>query len=324
MQPLISVIVPIYNIERFLDKCVTSIINQTYKNIEILLIDDGATDSCPSICDSFAEKDSRVVVYHKKNGGLSSARNYGIERINGEYFCIVDGDDSIRNDYIEVMYNLIKNEPDADFTMCSYLYIWGDGRTKRTKNFEYPDDTVFKDTGEAALLKMLYGKIYSPSTWSKLYRTDRFTAKFDPSYSVGEDVLALTDMFYKSKLLVLSNQPCYYYYQNERSLTNFFNPKVLFDNVRTASEIYKKCEKFSPEIKKAAAYYLVEKNFIVLMKFYGHSECAEQIEIIKSNIKKYRKIVLTDSNAETRTRIACLISYLGIDTLCKIRNFISK
>lgn len=324
MQPLISVIVPIYNVEKYLPMCIESIQKQTYQNLEILLIDDGAKDSSGAICDRYAKNDSRITVYHNENAGLSATRNFGIAHVNGEFFCIVDGDDSVRSDYIEVMYRLIENEPDADFSICSYVYTWSDGRQKRTRNADYPDNFVFKDTGMDALKKMLYGKIYPPSTWGKLYRTARFTEKFVPHYSNGEDVLAAVNYFQKTKLVIMENQPCYLYLQNDNSLTHAFHAKRFFDNVLTAEEIYRKCENLSPAIKKAAAYYLVEKNLIVLMKLYGHDECKDKLSIIGKNIKQHRVTVLFDKNAEMRTRAACMLSYLGINTLCKIRNKISK
>ena len=133
MKPLVSVIVPIYNVEKYLSKCIDSIISQTYENIEILLIDDGSTDSCPEICDSYAKKDPRVKPYHKQNEGLSKTRNFAISVMTGDYYCFVDGDDSVHSDYIMTMYNtMIENQ--ADLSMCLYYYVWNDGRKKLTRN----------------------------------------------------------------------------------------------------------------------------------------------------------------------------------------------
>lgn len=323
MQPLISVIVPIYNVEKYLEKCVSSIIDQTYKNIEILLVDDGATDSSGSICDKFAEKDSRVKVIHKKNSGVSDTRNLGIKSAAGEYFCFVDGDDNITPNYIETMYKL-SAETNVDIAMCSYIYKWEDGREKLTRNVEFPSDKIFSDSGAEALRKMLYGKIYPPSSNYKLFKKSVCRVNYPIGYAIGEDVLAAVDYFAAADRVAMINTPCYNYIQHDSSVMNTFNPKKIFDNILSADEIYNKCEKMSPELKRAASYYLVEKNLIVLMQFYGYSECADKIEIIKSNIKKHRNTVLTDKNAEKRTRIACLISYLGIDFLCKVRNAVTK
>ena len=109
MNPLISVIVPIYNVEKYLDKCIESIVNQTYKNLEIILVDDGSPDNCPAMCDAWAEKDSRIKVVHKENGGAGSARNAGLDVSSGEYIGFVDGDDYIDSDFYETLINKSRN-----------------------------------------------------------------------------------------------------------------------------------------------------------------------------------------------------------------------
>ena len=105
--PLISVVLPIYNIESYLDRCMKAVLNQTYSNLEILMVDDGSPDNCPQICDRYAEQDSRVRALHKENGGLSDARNYGIARARGEYITCIDPDDYVDPDYVEYLYRLI-------------------------------------------------------------------------------------------------------------------------------------------------------------------------------------------------------------------------
>ena len=108
MKEQISIVVPVYNVEQYLEKCVNSIINQTYKNLEIILVDDGATDSSGNMCDELAKSDNRIKVYHKENGGLSDARNYGVERATGEYIGFVDSDDYIDSEMYEKLYEAIK------------------------------------------------------------------------------------------------------------------------------------------------------------------------------------------------------------------------
>ena len=107
-KPLISVIVPIYNVEKWLPRCVDSILSQEYKNLEIFLVDDGSPDGCPTICDEYAEKDKRIKVIHKKNGGLSDARNVAIDVASGEFICFVDSDDYVAPTYVEILYSLIE------------------------------------------------------------------------------------------------------------------------------------------------------------------------------------------------------------------------
>ena len=117
MDDLISVIIPVYNVEKFIDRCINSLINQTYKNLEIILVDDGSPDNCPGLCDDWAKKDNRIKVVHKQNGGLSDARNAGLERSTGDYIMFVDSDDFVDETICEVLLNDLKNN-DADFSMC--------------------------------------------------------------------------------------------------------------------------------------------------------------------------------------------------------------
>ena len=108
MKKLISVVLPIYNVENYIEKCMESVLNQTYKNIEIILVDDGSPDNCPIICDQYVKEDNRVKVVHKENGGLSDARNAGIKVANGDYITFIDSDDYVDKDYVEFLYNTIE------------------------------------------------------------------------------------------------------------------------------------------------------------------------------------------------------------------------
>jgi glycosyltransferase involved in cell wall biosynthesis len=123
-QPEISIIVPVYNVEKYLEKCLKSILHQIFSDFELILIDDGSTDSSGRICDEYLKRDSRIKVFHKENGGLSSARNYGIEKSTGKYIGFVDSDDYIAKDMYEVLYNNLQRE-NADVSMCGNYDVWG-------------------------------------------------------------------------------------------------------------------------------------------------------------------------------------------------------
>ena len=122
-ESLISIVVPIYNVEDYLNECIYSLINQTYKNIEIILVDDGSTDNSGNIADGLSKIDSRINVYHKNNGGLSDARNFGIEHSKGKYICFVDSDDYVKEDYVESMYtNLVQNK--TKISCCGFCHLY--------------------------------------------------------------------------------------------------------------------------------------------------------------------------------------------------------
>ena len=145
---LISIVIPIYNVEKYIEKCLDSVIKQTYKNIEIILVDDGSPDNCGKICDSYANNDKRIQVIHKENGGLSDARNVGIERANGKYITFVDSDDYIELDYIEYLYTLIKKY-NTKISFCKVNVVFNENNTDN--KLENNNKTDYKWTKIQAL-----------------------------------------------------------------------------------------------------------------------------------------------------------------------------
>ena len=313
MNPLISVIIPVYNVQKYIADCIGSILAQSYTELEIILVDDGSTDSTPQILDEFAAKDSRIRVIHKPNGGVSSARNTGIAEKNGEFFCFVDADDTVHPNYILNLYNIIK-EYDADIAMSAYLFAWDDGRKQRTRNKEYPDNHIFTDTGRDALGKMLYSKIYAPSSNSKLFRSSKISVRY-PAFSIGEDMLASVDYFMQADTVVMSNEPHYYYMQHEESAIHSVNPEKIFQLVQTGDEMMKIVSEKCPENKSAAAYYIVEKNMDAYFKISTVSGQKDKLERIKANIKKYAPMVAADSNAHMHIRKDSKAVRFGIPAL---------
>ena len=193
-KPLISVIVPAYNVEKFIGKCIDSILRQSFKDFEVLLIDDGAKDSTPEICDACAKKDSRIKVYHKENGGLSDARNYGIDRMQGKYVTFIDSDDYVDSGYFEYLYGLITQEEDIQIAICGKKSVREDENAS-------PDPETFHEiiTGERAVQKMLCGHGSGHSAWGKLYSANLWKTVRYPKGKIYEDyattyrVMALVD-----------------------------------------------------------------------------------------------------------------------------------
>ena len=165
MNDLISVIVPVYNVEKYLNKCIESIVNQSYTNLEIILVDDGSPDNCPAICDVWAEKDSRIKVIHKKNGGLSDARNAGLAIATGEYISFVDSDDFIEIDFHEKLYNVIKNT-DSDISICNLRMV------HESKNVVDDTSDTLRITEYSTLEAMsaLIDDKIRQVVWNKLYK----------------------------------------------------------------------------------------------------------------------------------------------------------
>lgn len=162
---LISVIVPVYNVEAYLDKCISSIVNQTYRNLEIILVDDGSTDNCPAMCDAWKEKDSRIVVLHKKNGGLSDARNAGMGAAHGEFISFIDGDDWIEPRFFEILQHELEAQ-NADVAAVQYRLCWEGDACERQSAYEHV--TVYD---RQMAMRLLIQNQIKQVVWNKLYRS---------------------------------------------------------------------------------------------------------------------------------------------------------
>lgn len=162
---LISVIVPVYNVEAYLDKCISSIVNQTYQNLEIILVDDGSPDNCPAICDGWKEKDSRIVVLHKENGGLSDARNSGMGAAHGEFISFIDGDDWIEPRFFEILQHELEAQ-NADVAAVQYRLCWEGDACERQSAYEHV--TVYD---RQTAMRLLIQNQIKQVVWNKLYRS---------------------------------------------------------------------------------------------------------------------------------------------------------
>lgn len=210
MEPLISVIVPIYGVEAYLHQCVDSLLTQTHKNLEIILVDDGSPDGCGAICDEYAAKDSRVRVIHKKNGGLSDARNAGIDVAQGEYIGFVDSDDWVMPDMYEYLLQGILGYQ-TDISYCGYVNVrtaWIDYRNEET-------DKVY--TTETALNELFFDRLGN-FAWNKLYKAELWQ---DVRFPVGknfEDIRTTYKLFERASRIAILKEPKYYYRIREDSI----------------------------------------------------------------------------------------------------------
>lgn len=212
-KTLISVVVPIYNVEDYLNRCVTSLVNQTYKNLEIILVDDGSPDSCPKICDEWAHKDSRIIVVHKVNGGLSDARNAGFNVASGELIAFIDSDDWIDIDAFEKMYNRLL-EDDSDVVSCGVKWVSEDGSL--INEVSVKDEEVF-DTHSAMSEIIVDGKL-KQHVWNKLYKRKLIE---DIPFEKGkyhEDVFWSYQVFGRAQKVSLMKESFYNYVQRSNSI----------------------------------------------------------------------------------------------------------
>lgn len=221
-KELITVVVPVYNVDIYIQHCAESISNQTYTNLEIFLVDDGSSDSSGKICDELAVKDKRFKVIHKTNGGLSDARNIALDQASGEYVTFVDSDDYIPQDSIEYMYELIKKY-NADISIGRmHLTSMVDDRT------ENQETQLIKLNNKEAVTEMLYGSYYTASASGKLYKTSLFQNIRYPFGRLNEDLFTTYKVLDKSKKTVCSDKIVYYYFHRVGSIMNSsFNERRL-------------------------------------------------------------------------------------------------
>lgn len=261
MMDLISIIVPVYNTEKYLDRCIQSILAQTYTNFELLLIDDGSTDSSGAICDSYAEQDSRVRVFHKPNGGVSSARNMGLDNALGEWIIFCDSDDWIDAEMYEQMYNAaIQNK--VDMVCCGLLVEEKNNKTILSYKNNYKDHKLMYDC--LAPIIVTYFATWNKLVSKKIYDINRIRAT--EGANMWEDVELMTKIRYFSQSSCVINKPFYHYNRmNESSITSALK---MLSRVKGQVERVRQIEQFFIEQGEAKKY----KHFISLLKFQAKSD----------------------------------------------------
>lgn len=275
MNELISVIIPIYNVEKYLSECIESVIVQDYKNVEIILVDDGSPDNCPKICDEYEKKDDRIKVIHKKNGGLSDARNEGIKAATGNYICFVDSDDYIEKDYISYMYNNLKKY-DVKISACGYVHVYENGVVK---SINYDNIDKKYDPVEAQKYLNIIG-YFNVSSCNKLFAKELFDEIEFPLGKKSEDWFIMYKLIEKAGGLYYSSSPKYFYRQRVGSITKSQKPNV--DCIEAATEVYeyfKKDEYLTKYTSQSLIFAIVGIYDFILLRGAKRKE-----------LKKYRKL----------------------------------
>ena len=281
-KDLISIVVPIYNVEKYLKTCIDSIINQTYTNLEIILVDDGSLDNCGKICDEYKITDKRIKVVHKKNGGLSDARNAGIDVSTGKYIAFIDSDDYVAENYIEILYNLCI-ENNVLLSECNYKRVQSSDKIETKQDKE---TCIY--TGKE-MSKRLYTEdcIRTIVVWNKLYKSELFNELRFPKGKINEDEFTIYKIFYNIDKVAITKEKLYYYRVSPDSIMNRkFNEKRL-DLIEALEERMK----FYKEKREKELYNLTLKSYIEhLIEYYRL--CKRYIPDKYYNkiiLKKYRK-----------------------------------
>ncbi len=315
MNPTISIIVPIYNLEKYLSACIDSLLSQTYQSIEILLVNDGSTDNSGEICDAAALKDSRIYVIHRVNGGAAMARNDALDVASGSIITFVDGDDIVSPDYVESLYEDMINN-DADISCCS----WQDVEEGDTPDFNITKPVDMQHwTRDMALEKLLYQEEINASMWCKMFRAPLFDGIRFPKGNLYEDLAIIYKIFSRANKVTFRDHPTYHYLLRGQGTTLTTFSKGKMDLVDVCDELLAYIEENFPHLKSAAISRLMRANFHIYLQIPRDAEFAELRKRIEKNIKKHRKTVLRDSRAKRGTKIAIAITYLGFGVLYNLK-----
>lgn len=309
MHDLVSIIVPVYNTEKYLFRCLNSIWKQDYTMLEIILVDDGSPDKSGELCDELSELDNRVHVIHKKNGGLSSARNAGIEAATGKFICFVDSDDYIEEDYISTLYNLIEKH-NADMAKINYIEINRDDYSEKD-NCEH--ESVF----EGNEVENAYLKLRVDSACVFMYRKSLIGDTRFPEGKTSEDIPFNFIIFQKATRFVYCPVNKYYYWHNPKSISNGPFNRNMLNYLHFREEIYNYYfKKGNEELLRLSEvlYARAAMGLMARMAFYGITDDLNENEYRQ----KFKKIFVNHSRAfyqdrETalsRKAIAILVFYL--------------
>lgn len=229
---LISIIVPIYNVENYIEKCISSIVNQTYTNIEILLIDDGSTDNSGIICKEWSLKDKRIKYFYKKNGGVCSARNKGLEEAKGEFIGFVDSDDWIAPTMYEELHSLLLKYH-CDLSICGRI------RVIEEKQFKYPSTGIHYFPNGKIEMEYLSCPYDLNISVNKLYRKHLFkTIKFPTDMTYAEDLYIVPDILSQAKNIVYTSKGLYYYFERLNSASFSFNEQKAWNDLKAKRKLY--------------------------------------------------------------------------------------
>ncbi len=303
----ISVVVPVYNVEAYIKKCIDSILKQTYKNLEIFLVDDGSLDKCGEICDAYGKMDKRIIVIHKENGGLSDARNTGIERATGEYIVFVDSDDYIEETMVENLYEAI-TAYDADIACCAKFVETEDKAVVQNNGL------AFCENSEQVLGRMLLLDDIDTSAWGKMYRLSLFENIRYPFGKYYEDMGTTYKLFDKAEKIVHISNPGYHYLIRNGSILNQKFNKKHFDAIYFAQEIDLFIKQNYPKlIKESEAYYLLTVMTLLqkVKESSNFSEYKEEYRQLKKLFHKKMGNVLKNPYIIRLKKIMAILIYFN-------------
>ena len=322
-EPLISVVVPAYNAEAFLDQCLESIVAQTYRHLEILVVDDGSTDGTGALCDQWAQRDERIRVIHQPNGGHSAARNAALDAMTGDLVAMVDSDDVIHPEFTATLLDVMQ-QTGADIAVGGYIPFSGTAPA-------FPDavgtGTIRRFTQQEAILAVLYQRGLTHSPWGRLFKASLFDGVRFPLGIIYEDLAIIYPLLNRCTLVAGIERQLYGYRWHEGNSMNVFSPR------RTA--VLDVCEHLEQQVQDEAPQYLGAARSRLLSAYFNilllsHQDQTADYRQLQdrcwAGIKRLRRQCLLDPMVRRKNKAGILASYLGRNFLCSVagRNYQPK
>lgn len=319
----ISVVVPVYKVEKYIRECVESILNQTYRNLEIILVDDGSPDKCGQICDEYKKLDSRVKVIHKENGGLSDARNFGLDVVTGEYVSFIDSDDYISPIFYEVLMSVFQESKVDIVALKGGTDFWNE-MSVPTLNCECKKPSYRKLTSKKALELMLYHKAATGAQF-KIYRKEMFEGIRFPKGYLYEDVATTYKTFIKADSVAIVDESLYAYRKRRESIIRqeFSERKMIC--LKIADQVIDDIRNYDESLLPAAISRVYSMVYSVFLQV--PEDDIKNKKLLWDWMRKYRAIILLNLNPMMRkkNRIGALVSLCGMNISYNIgKNFGQK
>lgn len=320
MKRMISVIVPVYKVEPYLDRCVRSIVEQTYTDLEIILVDDGSPDNCPAMCDAWAERDSRVKVIHKQNGGLSDARNAGMDIATGEYIGFVDSDDWIAPEMYQILYNMLQRDQ-SDIAACGIKMFWEDDTPPRMLT---PAGQKVLDR-ESAMSAIVEERELKQPVVYKLYRREIISSIRFPVGKYHEDVFWSYQAVGSAQRVSVTDIPCYFYMQRSGSIMGEGFSLRRLDALEACAQRQQYIEQRFPQLSEQAAIDFCFRCMYqqqMALRYLRGAERREAGRIIRRYRKQLRGLSPTKLELPLKQQMWLWLSRRCFIGTCQVRNLL--
>lgn len=316
-NPEISVIVPVYKVEKYLAECVNSILSQSFKNFELLLIDDGSLDRCPQMCDEYALKDSRIVTFHKKNEGVASARNFGLDHAKGCYIVFVDSDDLLVDDALEHLYSEITNT-NTDVVLGKIIRF--DTESRKSRPYTHLE-SYKKMSGKETLEMLLQGSLLNISVWGGIYKREVWDKVRMPVGYVCEDWYIMPDIYLQKDIsVVFSPTLIYLYRDNAQSIMSGLYRHCNVQVIDVAEHVIQTIKQVDEDLYYVTLWSNIKRIWKYIGIIYSQKRRNEELDFISKVrifIKSYREDLIVTGKMTTEERIG-VWTFCFCDPICRL------